>query len=530
MNSKLLWFLLCHEFRLRQRETTTNLLNQVKDCLLTYLFVGVSIALFSMFVPYRGTQYHLFSNPLPDIFLAIAGGIIDCCLFVNFLGRPQNHQKNLSNNSLQGILYAAPISSQMFLTRYVLDYVVNSALTANIYLLPIWLALAIFYGAPQFILGFPLVSIFVIGFQESLSLWIAYIFSRWSKSKIFKILSNTIIISCIVLIISMIPVLLSRDIVFFKKFLPILDWLKTIKYPLKKGFANGGWFGIDSWLWLPGRATLLDPLPTLCLLLLCASFIWLTIQKLHRPLLSALQTPIAESKKQKVQVKSVEFQSNLIYLLILREWRHLRISPLIRFFQILTILLFPGLALLSSPMKPIDLLPLALCTGLWPAFVGFTLASNTFEGEDSLILIESAPVSLRWIGWCKRFAVLIPLWAVFLPVVVFAGVIGRSWGWVAFFVFAAPLCHVILRSWNTLPVPSIFAWEGLPYKGEKSIKSGRDQLLLWGELFSFGIWAVCPVLMFIGQTAWGLFALSLEVCLMALAYRRNLQTGDFWGI
>lgn len=161
MNSKLLWLLLCHEFRLRQREKTTNLLNQVKDCLLAYLFVGVSIALFSMFVPYRGTQYHLFSNPLPDIFLAIAGGIIDCCLFVNFLGRPQNHQKNLIDNPLQGILYAAPISSQMFLARYVLDYVVNSALTANIYLLPIWLALAIFYGAPQFILGFPLVSILV---------------------------------------------------------------------------------------------------------------------------------------------------------------------------------------------------------------------------------------------------------------------------------------------------------------------------------------------------------------------------------
>jgi uncharacterized membrane protein len=81
-----------------------------------------------------------------------------------------------------------------------------------------------------------------------------------------------------------------------------------------------------------------------------------------------------------------------------------------------------------------------------------------------------------------------------------------------------------------LPAPSIFAWQGLPYKGEKSIQGGRDQLLLWGEMLSFGIWAICPFLMFIGQTAWGLFVLGLEVCLLALAYRRNHQIGDIWGI
>jgi hypothetical protein len=116
-----------------------------------------------------------------------------------------------------------------------------------------------------------------------------------------------------------------------------------------------------------------------------------------------------------------------------------------------------------------------------------------------------------------------------LPIIILVSAMGQPWGWVLFFVIIAPLCQVILRSWNTVPDQS-FSLKNELFCSTKSAKIYRDFGVFLLEFLSLFIWTICLFLILIEQNLWGCFALGLESCLIALAYRRNLQLGDIWGI
>jgi hypothetical protein len=101
-----------------------------------------------------------------------------------------------------------------------------------------------------------------------------------------------------------------------------------------------------------------------------------------------------------------------------------------------------------------------------------------------------------------------PLWVFFVPVIILVSFRNFPWGWAAFFIFASSFCQIILRSWNVLPVLSLSSLE-------KAVGC---------------VWTVSSFFIIEGQIIWGFVALGIEACLMALAYRRNLQIGDIWGI
>jgi ABC-2 type transport system permease protein len=298
---------------------------------------------------------------------------------------------------------------------------------------------------------------------------------------------------------------------------------------------QGHLLGSDSWIWIPGRTLFLDPLPSLVLIVGSLGLLRLTIQRLHHSYLKTLQPSVEAHKKPKVSIKPIQFQSNLTRLLIVREWRNFRFSLANLIFLMVLLSSFPCLLSLPFIIWKIsstglaEPLALGFSTGLWYAFMGSSYTYRVFELEDSYILLSSAPVSLNRVGWCKRLAILIPLWASSLPLVLLMAIAGQPWGWAALFVVAAPLCQVMLRSWSTVPVPSCCAWDGLPYSGQRGYDYGRDlQVLFWCEMLSLCLWAAVPSLIFMGQTLWGLLALGLEVGLMAIAYRRNNQIGDIW--
>jgi hypothetical protein len=183
----------------------------------------------------------------------------------------------------------------------------------------------------------------------------------------------------------------------------------------------------------------------------------------------------------------------------------------------------------SGSSDPRSIASLAIGTVYFPAFVAFANASHFFIVEDSLALLQSAPISMRYIGWCKRFAVLIPLWILLLPIIILVGAMGQSWGWVLFFVIVAPLCQVILRSWNTVPIPSLIL-QKVSSNEEKNTTYGRDFRVTLCELLSLFIWTICLIFILMGQTLWGLTSFGLGILIMVFAYRRNLQLGDIWGI
>jgi hypothetical protein len=523
MNGHLIWLLLRHEFRLRQRERTTSLWYTAQGFLFLY-FIGFMILWAS-----NNQKTIQWFNPLPETFPIIAGGIINLYLILFSTAHKRNYCQNFGNDPFRENLYAAPISSRIILESHLLNTITLGALT-SIGLLPIWIFLTVFYNTPIFIISLPLVTIFAITCQESLSLWKKYIHETWFRDNLTKTLFKTfefLILYCPFVFIFVTAFLTNSHILSTET---INQWLHSTE-PFWKTLFKGLvsillLLMANCWLW--GRATLLDPLPTIFLLLSSIGLVWLTVNMVHRPLLTAIQTPITESKPQKTWHKLVKFQSNQTYLLIQREWRRHRVPPFTRFLQLIAIFIFPYLTVLSSPFVKHPGGSLAYGIVLIPAYAAFVNAWIIFGTEDSLTLLQSAPVSMRWVGWCKRLALLIPLWILFLPIIIIAGLIGGSWGWILFFAFVVPLSQVILRSWNTLPAS--VASQEIPLHSAKTTDFGRDLLLAFCELFSCFIWATCLILMLEGQTLWGLFALGIEACLMALAYRRNLQIGDIWGI
>jgi ABC-2 type transport system permease protein len=528
LNGHLLWFLLRHEFRLRQRDPRTNLWYLAQVYLVLYLCLGVFTALIWASPHHR--TIHLF-NPLPNIFPVVSGCIINVILLSSFGNTQKTNRKNFDTDPFIEHLYAAPISSRILLTSHLFNKIILGALT-SIGVFPIWFFLATFYSTPQFIISLPLVTILVIAFQESLLLWSIAI-KKLIKINITKIIGDLFIlaiISFIVFISSLLALVKSRA-------LPITvaaEWFSSAA-PFAKALLNGFTFIIqafvsDNWLWAPGRATLLDPLSTLTFILICLGFVWLTIQILNRRLIRVLKTPITESRFSKIRNKSIKFKSNLTWILIQREWRQNRISPFDRFKQIISILMMSYLCtLFSGSSDPRAIASLAIGTVYFPAFVAFANAPHCFVVEDSLALLKSAPISMRYIGWCKRLAVLIPLWILLLPIIILVGAMGQPWGWVLFFVIIAPLCQVILRSWNTVPNQSSSLKNELLYS-TKSAKIYRDFGVFFLEFLSLSIWTICLFLILIEQNLLGCLTLGLEVCLIALAYRRNLQLGDIWEI
>lgn len=528
MNGQLLWFLLRYEFRLRQRDPKKNLWYLAQGYLVLYLCLGIFTALIWT-SPHHRTIH--FFNPLPNIFPVVSGCIINLLLLFSFVNTQKSDQKKFDNDPFVEHLYSAPISSRTLLASHLFNRIILGALT-SIGALPIWFALAAFYSTPQFILSLPLVTILVIALQQSLSLW-SIVIKKLIKVNIVKVISDLFILAIIFFVVFIASLLaLAKN-----RVLPInvaAQWFYSTA-PFIKTLLNGFTFIIqaftsDNWLWAPGRATLLDPFPILTFILICIGFVLLTIQTLNRPLTGILTIPVTASKSSKKRDKSIRFKSNLAWILIQGQWRRNRISLFDRLKQIIAILMMSYLGtIFSGSSDPRSVASLAIGTVYFPAFVAFGNASHFFIVEDSLTLLQSAPISMRYIGWCKRFAVLIPLWILLLPIILLVGVMGQPWGWVLFFMIVAPLFQVILRSWNTLPVSSLVLQEASSDKG-KITDYGRDFRITLCELLSLFIWTTCLLFILMGQILWGLTLFGLGILIMVFAYRRNLQLGNIWGI
>jgi hypothetical protein len=374
VNGQLIWFLLRHEFRLRQRDPKTNLRNQAIDCLSMYLFLSILISLF-IFMLMRWSLHpleikiHFFSNPLPDIFPVIAGVIINILLISENANYRRINPRILGNEFLDQNLYDTPISSHTLLASYLLNNIVRHALTGNIYLFPTWIGLSVFYGKPEFIISLPITVILAIACQESLFLWKRYISIKWFRGNLAK------------LFICFFRVATYFALFVFLISIKFLEVTHILSFNLIKQ-----WFRC---LWLPGRVTLLDPLPTIGLLLTSIGLVWFTIEMLHRPLIKLLQTPKIESRQNKTHYRKVKFQSNLIYVLIQREWRHHRVPLMSRFIYSIFLCAYPCIALSmsSTHLQALSFI-LAMAMSFWLSLLAWVNSLN-FAAEDSLLLLGS---------------------------------------------------------------------------------------------------------------------------------------------
>ena len=457
-----------------------------------------------------------------------AGGLVNYTFLITLIVIIFAKQPATKEQPFKDWIFSSPLPSKIMFASEIFCSIFTSLVSINIFALLGSLTLALLSHSPRLFIGIHLTIIGWVIISASLNAWSQYFYKQYGEHKFWKIFKKICVYSSsgVALILFGLPYGMGGTFISAQQAVEMYASLTQ----------QGHLFGSDSWIWIPGRTLFLDPLPSLGLIAGALVLLWLTIQKLHHSYLKTLQPSIEAPRKSKVSIKSIQFQPNLNHLLVLREWRNFRTSLARLVFLMAVLSSFPCLIFLpfiiwKMPSTGLaESLALGFFTGVWSALMGSSFTSRVFELEDSYMLLSSAPVSLSRVGWCKRFAVLIPLWAASFPIVLLTGVTGRSWGWVALFVVAAPLCQVMLRSWNTVPVPSYCAWEGLPYSGQRCRDTGRDpKVLFWCQMLSLCVWAVVPFLIFLGQTLWGLLALGLEVGLMAVAYRRLHQIGDIWG-
>jgi hypothetical protein len=540
-----LLFLLKHEFRLWDR-SPQGWHTQGKSLLVSHaVFWFVGCPVLWAVNHFQLPQIH-FSAASPSAeAIWTAGGIVGYALLMTLIILIFQKQPSAQAQPSIDWSFSSPQPSKIMFASATLHSILTTSISLHISSLFFSLPLSLLCYSFQLFVGIHLTMTGWSILAASLNAWSQYFSKQYSTHKSCKLFRKICIFitSGVALILFGLPYGIGGSFISAQQGVAMYSQL----------IQQGHLLGSDSWIWIPGRTLFLDPLPSLVLVVGALGLLWLTIQKLHHSYLKTLQPSVEAHKKPKVSIKPIQFQPNLNHLLIVREWRNSRFSLANLILSMLFLSGFPCLIFLPFIIWKIsstglaEPLALGFFTGLWYALMGSSYTYRVFELEDSYILLSSAPVSLSRVGWCKRLAVLILLWASSLPLVLLMAIAGQPWGWAALFVVAAPLCQVMLRSWNVVPVvaaplcqvmlrswnvvpmPSYCAWYGLPYNGQRCHDYGRDpQVLFWCEMLSLCLWAAIPSLIFMGQTLWGLFTLGLEVGVMAIAYRRINKIGHVW--
>lgn len=220
--------------------------------------------------------------------------------------------------------------------------------------------------------------------------------------------------------------------------------------------AESPWLAPDSPLWLPGRAVLGEPLPTLGMALLGIAAFVLTVGRTHRFFVHGLQEAAGSARAvaKPAGDMRLRFRRSLFDAVVVKEWRLIsRDSHLISQVLLQLVYLAPLLFLIlrknDAPGPAIGAGLALLCSSLTGS-----LAWIIVSAEDAPDLLHSSPAAGRTIRLAKLAAsVMPPLLLVALPLlwlVVRAPLAGLLIGFV---VVAAVLSAALIVSWQGRPAP-----------------------------------------------------------------------------
>ncbi|MGJ7915571.1 putative ABC transporter permease subunit [Massilia sp. LXY-6] len=218
--------------------------------------------------------------------------------------------------------------------------------------------------------------------------------------------------------------------------------------------AKSPWLGPDSPLWLPGRAVLGDPLPTLGMALLGIAAFALTVGRTHRFFVHGLQQAAGSARaagKPSGPLR-LRFRRSLFDTVVAKEWRLIARDPhLISQVLLQLVYLAPMLFLIlrknDAPGPAIGAGLALLCSSLTSS-----LAWIIVSAEDAPDLLHSSPAAGRTIRLAKLAAsVMPPLLLVALPLLwllVRAPLAGLL---IAFVVVGAVLSAALIVGWLGRP-------------------------------------------------------------------------------
>jgi len=240
--------------------------------------------------------------------------------------------------------------------------------------------------------------------------------------------------------------------------------------------------GMDSLIWLPGRALLGDPLAAATVGVVALLAFALTVTLTHRSFTRGLQLAagVAKTSKRPPGALRFRFHQGLASTLIRKEWRLILRDPQL-ISQVLLQLLYL-IPVLFLVFKKDDAQTLAVGTGLTMlcGSLSSSLAWIVLLSEDAPDLLQSSPANTRTIRLAKLAAAIGPIMAL-----VCVPVLWLTWrAPVSGLLVAFTICGITIGS--TL----IVMWTGKP--GERSALARRGQgngisaIFEFSHLFGWG--------------------------------------------
>jgi ABC-2 type transport system permease protein len=277
----------------------------------------------------------------------------------------------------------------------------------------------------------------------------------------------------------------------------------------------------DSPLLVPARAALLEPLPTLLMLLIGVAVFALSVQLTHRAFVTGATAALGGGRARLARnARPARFQRNFFVNVLFKEWRLIARDPLLISRTLLQLVYFVPLAFtfLGGSRDTLASLGFYPFLAFVAVFVGGSLSQNLTQiviaAEDAPELLKMSPARSTTLRAAKLVAAIAPVWALFVPLILYRAAL-------------EPRSLLVLVAFAAVTVLSglMMLWSARPFNRADLQKQRRDNQSWQLGLALLVFDAAClGALLLPGP--WNLGALAVAVAIPLGAWLLNGRTAN----
>jgi ABC-2 type transport system permease protein len=309
------------------------------------------------------------------------------------------------------LLLSSPIDTRVVLAARGTWVFVTGFFSIAVFVVPIDIGAAIFLG-PRVLGVVPLlVSLALIG--AGIGLMVTLLLVRWLGARRARTVAQVVgvITGAGFYLVTQLGRFINTD---------TMPWLQNLSSSLNDIPA-------DSALFIPARAGLFEPLPTLLMLVIGVAVFAGSVQVMHRAFLTGATSSVTGGRVRVAKnARPSRFQQNFFLNVLQKEWRLILRDPMLISQTLLQFVYFIPTAFIffggnSSRGNFMTI------TGIFPVlafaatFIGGSLAQNLTQivvsAEDAPELLGMAPANPGSIRAAKLIAAITPAWVLFVPLI-----------------------------------------------------------------------------------------------------------------
>lgn len=411
------------------------------------------------------------------------------------------------------LLLSSPVSSRAVFTVRLLSVAVSTFFSFCLLVVPISL-FAVLVGFPQLLGVYPALASICLT-AASLAMLVTLRIVRWLGARRARGL-----VQILNLLVSLVIILSFQVPNFLLTTEADLDGLRG---SLQAWTATGELLAIDSWIWFPARAMLLDPVSVVLTLGISGAIAAFTVYTLDRAFVEGSQQSVTHKRSARGHQGTV-LKDGFFWVMLRKEWRTMRRHPyLISQVALQVVLILPLTWVILQGEGGNPLLDLGRVANVALPFLGGQLAHVlTFvclSGEEAADLLKSSPVEGFKLRRLKQLAALIPVWLLFLPAIALLIWQGYRWLPAVVAMLGASMGASFFRLWNSKPIPP-----GELFKQRRMAQT--DFFLTMIEVSTPWAWVGLGSALYAGSGSFVLLSIVGLGFLFLIGYWRGRQLGS----